>query len=171
MIGIVWPTIIIRLCQFHIIQALSRWGKSKPPNKKGKKNPHHKLNDEALQELLVIFRQTQRCRTYREWPKFKATFNNVIDAISAKYDCNANAIKTYFDANWWSEEWLGMSQIFHSGSKYLLIYFSLKSPPLILDYQRIKLETMAGTPIMLLNLLSECLILYSYTYCKIKGIF
>jgi hypothetical protein len=58
--GIVWPTIIIRLCQFHIIQALSRWGKSKPSNKKGKeKNLHHKLNDEALQELLVIFRHAE----------------------------------------------------------------------------------------------------------------
>jgi hypothetical protein len=70
------------------------------------------LNDEALQELLVLFRQTQRCRTHAEWPKFNLTFNKTIDAISAKYGCNAGVIKAYFDDNWWSEAWLGMSKYF-----------------------------------------------------------
>jgi hypothetical protein len=99
----------IRLCQFHIIQALIRWGKSKP--KKGKKGgkapPHHNLDEDALQELLVLFRQAQRCRSSSTWKShFLVAFNKGIDDIAKKHKCNANVIKAYFNDNWWNR-WLG----------------------------------------------------------------
>ena len=99
----------IRLCQFHVIQALIRWAKSKPKKAKkgGKTSPHHNLHEEALQELLVLFRQAQRCRDSRAWEShFLTTFNAGVDALSHKHKCNSNVIKAYFNDNWWGT-WLG----------------------------------------------------------------
>lgn len=103
---------IVRLCQFHIIQAITRWGKAKPSKKKNQQKSlsaqYHNLNEEALQEMLVLFWQTQRCCTHQEWPQFKKAFTDGVNAISAKHGCNAPVINAYFEDNWWSEEWLGM---------------------------------------------------------------
>jgi hypothetical protein len=110
---VVWMDINIRLCQFHIIQALIRWGKSKAKKAKkgGKAHPHHGLNEDALQDLLALFRQAQRCRDSRTWKtQFLVSFNRGIDDISKEHKCNANAIKAYFLDNWWGT-WLGMSSL------------------------------------------------------------
>jgi hypothetical protein len=108
---LVWIDIRIRLCQFHIIQALIRWGKSKPKKapKSGKAPPHHKLDEDALQKLLVLFRQAQRCRSLSTWKsQFLKSFNEGVDDLAAKHKCNATVIKAYFNDNWWSS-WLGMT--------------------------------------------------------------
>ena len=109
----VWMDINIRLCQFHVIQALICWGKSKPKKAKkgGKASPHHNLDEPALQELLVLFRQAQRCRDSRAWEsQFLTTFNTGVDDLSNKHKCNPNVVKAYFNDNWWGI-WLG--RVFH----------------------------------------------------------
>lgn len=70
----VFPGVIIRICQFHIIQAICRWERDRlgEENKKAVKTGKRgrakhiqenlRISDEALSELLDAFRSTQRCR-------------------------------------------------------------------------------------------------------------
>lgn len=116
----VWPRAIIRVCQFHIIQAILRWveergrgesGKlSKKTGKRGKKgtsNNKLSLSGAGMKAMLEAFRWAQRCRnTSRDpWHQAQTIFEGNLRRI-CQAD-NLNAIITYFRDNWWCEEWRG----------------------------------------------------------------
>jgi hypothetical protein len=91
---------VIRLCQFHIIKAILTWIKNKKNNK-------HGLTSEVVPQLLNLFRAAQRCRTASQWPQFLLQFEEGIQELEDKYDCNGEVICRYFRENWWCPEWLG----------------------------------------------------------------
>ena len=98
----------IRLCQFHIIKAITQWAKSKPKAAKGKKKPtHHGLTDESVPKLLDLFRKAQRAQSKESWKQnYSKSFNKGVHELQREFGCNASVILEYFQENWWSS-WLG----------------------------------------------------------------
>jgi hypothetical protein len=101
----VWPDMTIRLCQFHIIKAITHWEKSKPKAAKGrKKAAHHGLTDESWPNL---FRKAQRARSKESWKQtYSKSFSQGLHQLQREYGCNATVINEYFQDNWWNS-WLG----------------------------------------------------------------
>ena len=128
----VWPDAIIRVCQFHIIQAILRWveerghGESGKLSKKTAKRPkkhsgHGKLSlpTGAMKEILVAFRWVQRCRNTPNdrWQQAQTIFEANLQWICHSHNCadSLNVISKYFQDNWWCNEWRG-------GPKTVLVY-------------------------------------------------
>ncbi|CAD6925856.1 unnamed protein product [Tilletia controversa] len=98
----VWPDTQVRLCQFHIMQAICRWdaeGKSataKPPSVPRSLKP----------AICIAFREAQRCRDMKDWPttlvKFEAAIKEILSKESA---ATVKQVLTYFAVNWWSPPW------------------------------------------------------------------
>jgi hypothetical protein len=113
--SLVWPDMIIRLCQFHIIKAITQWAKSKPKAAKGKtkaskgkaKPTHHGLTDESWPKLLDLFRKAQRARSKESWKEtYSRSFIKGVQELQREFGCNASVILEYFQQNWWNS-WLG----------------------------------------------------------------
>ena len=106
---LVWPDMAIRLCQFHIIKAITQWAKSKPKAAKGKKRPtHHGLTDESWPKLLDLFRKAQRARSKDKWKQtYSSSFIKGVQELQREFGCNASVILEYFQQIWWSS-WLGV---------------------------------------------------------------
>lgn len=118
--SLVWGyDVIIRICQFHIIQALARWAEdrgrgesSKKATKTGKRaKGRPSLSMEAMKEVIVAFRFAQRCRDTLQdpWKRALQIFEGELKRI-----CNAHGqesafetVRSYFQKNWWCSEWLG----------------------------------------------------------------
>ena len=64
-----FPDSYVRLCQFHVVQAILRWDRSDGSTAKGPKISTH-----IKYKLLILFRRLQRCRSWTEWPAAKAVF-------------------------------------------------------------------------------------------------
>jgi hypothetical protein len=119
----VWPGAIIRVCQFHIIQAIVRWveergrGESGKLSKKTGKRPKKagdggklSLPTKAMKEVLEAFRWA-RCRDTADdrWAQAQTVFESNLQRICQSYNCaeSLNTITKYFRDNWWCEEWRG----------------------------------------------------------------
>ena len=66
---VVFPGAVVRLCQFHVVQAILRWdcgggGVTKAP----------RISSEVKYQILRSFRVMQRCRTWEDWPTTMARF-------------------------------------------------------------------------------------------------
>ena len=66
---VVFPGAVVRLCQFHVVQAILRWdcddgGVTKPP----------RISSEVKYDILRSFRVMQRCRTWEDWPGAMSQF-------------------------------------------------------------------------------------------------
>ena len=120
----VWPGTIIRVCQFHIIQAIVRWveergrGESGKSLKKTGKRPKKagdggklSLPTKAMKDVLEAFRWAQRCRNTADdrWAQAQTVFESNLQRICQSYNCaeSLNTITKYFRDNWWCEEWRG----------------------------------------------------------------
>ena len=90
----VWPDMTIRLCQFHIIKAITQWAKSKPKAAEGKKKPsHHGLTDESLPKLLDLFRKAQRARSKQSWKSTHSkSFIKGVHELQREFGCKASVI-------------------------------------------------------------------------------
>ncbi|KAJ7825504.1 hypothetical protein B0H14DRAFT_3726674 [Mycena olivaceomarginata] len=66
----------IRLCQFHIIQAILNWDCDN-----GKRGIGFTLSHDLKFEICVLFQTLQRCRTWDAWPETKATFYKGLEAL------------------------------------------------------------------------------------------
>ncbi|KAE8238832.1 hypothetical protein A4X13_0g8360 [Tilletia indica] len=72
----VWPETQVRLCQFHILQAICRWdtdakaGSQKPPG----------INRKDKPGICAAFREAQRCGNMDDWPAARVTFDAAIKA-------------------------------------------------------------------------------------------
>ncbi len=112
----VWPGAIIRVCQFHIIQAIIRWveerghGESGKLSKKTGKRPKKagdggklSLPTKAMKEVLETFRWAQRCRntTDDRWAQAQIVFESNLQRIcqSHNYANSLNVITKYFRDN------------------------------------------------------------------------
>jgi hypothetical protein len=111
----VFPNAIIRVCQFHIIQAIGRWAEgdhkgraSKQERKSGKRGRKKKgfptLSKDALTEVLEAFRYAQRCRNTPDdpWSESQKTFEESLYRICKEHgDFDApKSITAYFKENW-----------------------------------------------------------------------
>jgi hypothetical protein len=116
----VFPDIIIRVCQFHIIEAIRRWdydlgaGRASANDRKtGKRTKKRKasLPKEALVEILELFRSTQRCRDTpsHPWSEAQDTFEGRLRSICQNHgvESAARTLIIYFRENWWCDEWRG----------------------------------------------------------------
>ncbi|KAJ7174739.1 hypothetical protein C8R46DRAFT_1031343 [Mycena filopes] len=131
--------VFIRLCQFHVIQAILRWDSDG-----GKAGIGFKLSLDLKFEICVLFRTLQRCRTWESWPLAKQTFHEGLESLlgdveetSPELDAGElseaddksvkaapkksvpqtkaakaaglscfEAVKAYFDTNWFNERWI-----------------------------------------------------------------
>ncbi|KAJ7474222.1 hypothetical protein FB451DRAFT_1558412 [Mycena latifolia] len=68
--------VYIRLCQFHVIQAILRWD-----SEKGLQGIGFSLSDDLKFEICELFRVLQRCRTWEAWPETKQIFYDGLNAL------------------------------------------------------------------------------------------
>ncbi|KAJ9105223.1 hypothetical protein QFC20_004358 [Naganishia adeliensis] len=131
-----FPEVPIRLCQFHVVQAILRWftdgekrfeeeaeeaeavddASQNPPTKKGRKPKKRdiipRLPNEAKLELLQCFRELQRWRHGDgPWSSAVDDFTSSIYKICEKHNCTTRmgtAVTKYFQDNWFIDEWRDM---------------------------------------------------------------
>ncbi|KAF7965873.1 hypothetical protein HWV62_41176 [Athelia sp. TMB] len=101
--------VLIRVCQFHIVQAIQRWvdERSKKGSKTNKTKP--RLSVSAMKDVLVAFRYLQRCRDTSKdpWNTALSIFEGELRRICTYhgFDNALPVVRDYFRKNWWSEEW------------------------------------------------------------------
>ncbi|THV02008.1 hypothetical protein K435DRAFT_792949, partial [Dendrothele bispora CBS 962.96] len=95
----VWPNMVIRLCQFHVIQAILRWQTENGAPEPGRP----RLKRTAKYLLLWSFRRLQRARDEKSWENelqiFIERLKHIVPASSF------SAVLNYFETNWFSETW------------------------------------------------------------------
>jgi hypothetical protein len=104
----VWPNVPIRLCQFHVIQAIIRWDRDVYINADSREYSNPRLSTSLKRRVLWAFRELQRCRQEEDWEVYRQTF----EARLKRYLENEGALFArvlgYFTDNWFTEEWRGM---------------------------------------------------------------
>ncbi|KZP15732.1 hypothetical protein FIBSPDRAFT_958571 [Athelia psychrophila] len=98
----VFPGIPIRICQFHVVQAILRWEKDEPS---GQGRP--KLSLVQKHHLLYAVRDLQRCRDSHDWDDKLRVFYRRVGVLSNDDIDKAERIKAYFNVNWFKLEWRG----------------------------------------------------------------
>ncbi|CAD6940287.1 unnamed protein product [Tilletia caries] len=102
----VWPETQIRVCQFHIVQAICRWDTDNKANAARPPGIHRK--DKA--GICFAFRDAQRCNSMDEWPATQAAFETAIKSCLKAYKADIiEQVLNYFEVNWWSAPWLPLS--------------------------------------------------------------
>ncbi|KAK0519474.1 hypothetical protein OC834_007366, partial [Tilletia horrida] len=114
----VWPDMQIRVCQFHIMQAICRWdsesktvkskaGPSSGSNSTGSSLALSKaLGKEDKASVCFAFRTAQRCRHESDWPATQASFaSDVRRYLKHRPAAAVDQVLTYFEVNWWTEPW------------------------------------------------------------------
>lgn len=113
--------VFIRLCQFHVIQALLRWmqdvGSKSDPNPS---DPLSTIEGPAVpfaipkdlrQDILVHFRVLQRCQNAEDWDDTVETFKAELQDQCDQYqlqDHKVESLIAFFDRNWFVPEWRGV---------------------------------------------------------------
>ena len=69
-LAVVFPSAVVRLCQFHVVQAILRWDCD--DGRVTAKAP--RISSEVKYRILRSFRGMQRCRTWEDWPAAMALF-------------------------------------------------------------------------------------------------
>ncbi|KAJ7128853.1 hypothetical protein C8R46DRAFT_1331939 [Mycena filopes] len=100
----VFPGIIVRICQFHVMQAILRWERDHGPG--GNHLPRPALSLVRKHQLLFAVRELQRCRLIDRWPAYTARFRQRLEALAEGSATTADHLWGYFEANWFTEEWL-----------------------------------------------------------------
>ncbi|KAJ6497245.1 hypothetical protein DFH09DRAFT_945637 [Mycena vulgaris] len=93
--------VYIRLCQFHVIQAILRWDSDH-----GLQGIGFSLSDDLKFGICELFRSLQRCRTWETWPEAKHIFYLGLNAAKASGLTCFEAVKAYFDKNWFINRWI-----------------------------------------------------------------
>ena len=76
-VNVAFPNTYIRICQFHVIQAIIRFatdtgGAAKAPCR---------ISDQLRDSIVYKFRELQCCRTIEEWPAYRDTFLRVVEEL------------------------------------------------------------------------------------------
>jgi hypothetical protein len=121
----VFPGIRVRLCQFHVIQALQRWvrDQQRKRRKKQKRKKRRKKGDvdhdfialpkSAMAKLLDAVRTIlQRCRDIEDdsWDDALIAFRAELERLCAEEGVPESALPIweYFEENWFVETWRGL---------------------------------------------------------------
>jgi hypothetical protein len=106
---------VIRLCQFHVIQALVRW--ETDGEKRSGESPS--LSQAAHVAILHFFRKIQRARTMEELEVRKAAFWLDLDSVLSRYISDEakaarqrDRLHDYFEKYWFTDFWIRMHFIF-----------------------------------------------------------
>ncbi|ODO08528.1 hypothetical protein L198_00258 [Cryptococcus wingfieldii CBS 7118] len=95
----VWPDMIIRACQFHVMQALRAKVRSFVTWKKGE------AKEEVVNRVLESFRLLQRCNRSSDFGPSKELFSTQLNAISGSHGGFVKKVVDYLDATWLSSRW------------------------------------------------------------------
>ncbi|KZV90368.1 hypothetical protein EXIGLDRAFT_837845 [Exidia glandulosa HHB12029] len=102
----VWPDAVIRLCQFHVIQAILRWHTDAEGNLDDLNPKRPRLTYDQKRQVLDAFRSLQRCRSVSQWSAYVKTFTSAINNIMKKKNRSmANTLIQYFERNWFTDFW------------------------------------------------------------------
>ncbi|KAF7357048.1 hypothetical protein MVEN_01041600 [Mycena venus] len=96
------PGIVIRICQFHVIQAILRWDREHGDDMEPQKRP--KLSVARKHLLIHAVREIQRCRNPARWDEHVARFRTRVERLT-ETSASAQMIMRYFEVNWFCEEW------------------------------------------------------------------
>lgn len=97
----VFPRIRIRLCEFHITQALKRINTEMRADTSNQQRIN--LNDSQKRAIIAAFQCVQRARDHASFSPLRVQFFVALRQIApAHYE----RLQTYFDRNWFSRDWL-----------------------------------------------------------------
>ncbi|THU89074.1 hypothetical protein K435DRAFT_915517, partial [Dendrothele bispora CBS 962.96] len=99
----VWPQMHIRLCQFHVVQAILRWETDQGLTQPGRP----KLDRTAKYLLLWAFRQLQRAHDRESWDQELGVFLTRMEHIIQDRHIR-NIVLNYFEVNWFTKFWLDL---------------------------------------------------------------
>ena len=156
----VYPGRRIRLCQFHVVQAITRFDCDN-----GDRGAPMRIGVEIKAKIIYHFRILQRCRSELEWEGALNTFLSQVEraimtqrvapkntdapAVTTQDDLNRyraqyEFVRTYFQVNWFTAEWIGewTYAILHAHQPRTR---SLQRRSRIWDCLRTGLETGPGT--------------------------
>ncbi|ODO05156.1 hypothetical protein L198_01844 [Cryptococcus wingfieldii CBS 7118] len=98
------PDIIIRCCQFHVIQAVQAQVRRLFPTSVEQER------EKKVKKILEMFRRLQRCPSWEEWDtaynSFKAEVRNYAASASPFGPSLVSDFFSYFDQQWLSDRWL-----------------------------------------------------------------
>ncbi|KAJ7064679.1 hypothetical protein C8F01DRAFT_1127692 [Mycena amicta] len=98
---VVWASVRIRICQFHVIQAILRWERDHDLDKDDKRVI---LSVSMKDQLLQAFRELQRCPSSEDWEAHVAVFERAVELLASNKSA-AREIKKYFRLNWFNIVW------------------------------------------------------------------
>ncbi|KAJ7109222.1 hypothetical protein C8R44DRAFT_884294 [Mycena epipterygia] len=99
----VFPLVCIRVCQFHVMQAILRWQRDHAPA--GERQTRPALDNKRKHQLLYAVREIQRCRDPARWQEYLDQFRRHLDIIAQGSRTSSQTLWDYFEANWFCDEW------------------------------------------------------------------
>ncbi|THV01351.1 hypothetical protein K435DRAFT_853913 [Dendrothele bispora CBS 962.96] len=103
--GAVWPQIHIRLCQFHVVQAILRWETDQGLTQPGRPKSDRTASDSKVLATLDFW-QLQRAHDRESWDQELGVFLTRMEHVIR--DCHIRKIVlNYFEVNWFTKFWLG----------------------------------------------------------------
>ncbi|KAJ7243227.1 hypothetical protein C8J57DRAFT_1525687 [Mycena rebaudengoi] len=99
----VFPGIIIRICQFHVMQAILRWDRDN--SAPGTRHPRSALSLARKHQLLYAVHEVQRCRAAEQWPHYLVRFKERLEVIAEGSATTADTLWAYFEVNRFCDEW------------------------------------------------------------------
>lgn len=117
LIEAVFPSVEVRVCQFHAMDAIQRWlnashtlGEPLQTKKNGRPRKTFLVPKEAHGAIQQAFRFTQRCRDAQDWSTYLNAFESAIEQACAQYGVpeQSGPILSYFKENFWCTAWRGM---------------------------------------------------------------
>ncbi|KAJ6488269.1 hypothetical protein C8R47DRAFT_1216070 [Mycena vitilis] len=99
----VFPRVIVRICQFHVMQAILRW--ERDGSAPGEQQARPTLDIRRKHQLLWAVRAVQRCRDPAQWQAHINQFRQRLDYITEGSRTSSATLWNYFEANWFCDEW------------------------------------------------------------------
>ncbi|KAJ7852532.1 hypothetical protein B0H13DRAFT_1207570 [Mycena leptocephala] len=95
--------VIIRICQFHVMQAILRW--ERDGGAPGEQQVRPTLDLRRKHQLLWAVREIQRCRHLEQWQQYLDQFRLRLDYITEGSQTSSDTLWDYFEANWFCDQW------------------------------------------------------------------
>lgn len=107
----VWPNAIIRLCQFHVIQAILRWDRDRHLPRDLQERAQPRLSIALKRRILYAFREMQRCRQDEDWILYRTQFERSVHRYLQDTPELLESVLGYFRENWFKLEWRGTCDV------------------------------------------------------------